>query len=276
MEVTSDNSILFAKGEIKQLAALVGKSLTGALRNLGDEIASAYVKNMEDDAFTLKIIYKNQNTKEYPFKVTPDNKLVISLQDTDYPLGDVSKLPSGKPILRKDLISSEMVKLFKQFALREGFIRDLIEECFYEVLSEAQDSLATTSQQIITKFPELKKTLSALMTEDFESFIKEVQHIAPRPSTFRVVLKNGQDFLLKYSGKFGFVANIEGKRYDLDSVSGFQQAIDKLGILFKDAPFVDDDELDQEGEEGFDEFDASDNLSDEEPDTAEDDFEDSV
>ena len=132
-------------------------------------------------------------------------------------------------------------------------IRDLLEEAFYEVLSEQE--LKTASQEILGKFPTLKRQQVALLSEEFEEFIDEVKWIAPKPSTFQVVLQNGEKFFLKWNGA-GFEAQIAGKQYALNYVSEFQQALDKLNELLKSGPLksLADMDAEAETEAGDDEF----------------------
>jgi hypothetical protein len=117
---------------------------------------------------------------------------------------------------------------------KNKFLRSIIEEAFVEVLRE-QEVLKTSSQEILGKFPTLKKTLESLLTAEFNSFVQEVQWVAPKPTTFRVVLKNNDLFFLKWMGK-GFEAQIAGKKYYLGSLPEYQQALDKLNELLRYEP----------------------------------------
>lgn len=110
------------------------------------------------------------------------------------------------------------------------------------VLEDATDT-------ILAKFPTVKQALVKLQTEDFKEFVDSIDWISPRPTSFRVNLKNGQDYILKWTGKT-FEAQIMGKRYLLSNISEYQQAIDKLAILYKEAP------MKGAGEEEGGEFDA--------------------
>lgn len=128
-------------------------------------------------------------------------------------------------------------------------LNSLIEEAVIEVLQE-QQPLQTSTQEILGKFPTLKKTLVNLMTSEYDEFVEDVKWIAPKPSTFEVVLKNGQSFFLKWLGK-DFQAQIEGKKYMISSVDDFQQALDKLNNILKySAPSLD------QGEEEPQDFDT--------------------
>lgn len=110
------------------------------------------------------------------------------------------------------------------------------------VLEDATDT-------ILAKFPTVKAAIIKLQTEDFKEFVDTIDWISPRPSSFRVNLKNGQDYILKWTGKT-FEAQILGKRYVLSNIAEYQQAIDKLAILYKEAP------MKGAGEEEGGEFDA--------------------
>ena len=132
-------------------------------------------------------------------------------------------------------------------------IRQLLEEAFYEVLSEQE--LKTSSQEILGKFPTLKRQLVALLSAEFDTFVDEIKWIAPKPSTFQVVLTNGEKFFLKWNGA-GFEAQIAGKQYALNYVSEFQQALDKLNELLKTGQMksLADMDAEAEAEAGEDEF----------------------
>jgi len=96
------------------------------------------------------------------------------------------------------------------------------------VLEDATDT-------ILAKFPTLRQAIIKLQTEDFKEFVDTIDWISPRPTSFRVNLKNGQDYILKWTGKT-FEAQILGKRYLLSNIADYQQAIDKLAILYRESP----------------------------------------
>jgi hypothetical protein len=66
----------------------------------------------------------------------------------------------------------------------------------------------------LTKFPELKKVLVDLLTLEYDNFLESIDWVAPRPTTFRINLQNGQMFYLIY-GKRSWIAQVEGKKYYL-------------------------------------------------------------
>lgn len=95
--------------------------------------------------------------------------------------------------------------------------------------------LPDATDTILGRFPTLKAAIIKLQTEDYEEFVDSVDWISPRPTAFRINLKNGQDYELKWSGKT-FIAKILGKRYTLSNIADYQQALDKLAILYSEAP----------------------------------------
>ena len=97
--------------------------------------------------------------------------------------------------------------------------------------------LEDATDKILGKFPTLRTAIIKLQTEDFKEFVESIDWISPRPTSFRVNLKNGQDYILKWTGKT-FEAQILGKRYLLSNIAEYQQALDKLAILYKEAPMT--------------------------------------
>ena len=66
----------------------------------------------------------------------------------------------------------------------------------------------------LVKFPELKAVIIDLLTVDFDQFLESVDWIAPRPSSFRINLLNGEDFILIFDPR-SWIAKIAGKKYYL-------------------------------------------------------------
>ena len=99
----------------------------------------------------------------------------------------------------------------------------------------AETVLEDATDTILGKFPTLRQAIIKLQTEDFKEFVDTIDWISPRPTSFRVNLKNGQDYILKWTGKT-FEAQIMGKRYRLSNISDYQQAVDKLAILYRESP----------------------------------------
>ena len=95
--------------------------------------------------------------------------------------------------------------------------------------------LEDATDKILGKFPTLKAALVKLQTEQFKEFVESIDWVSPRPTSFRVNLKNGQDYILKWMGD-GFQAQIQGKRYYINKIDDYQQALDKLELLYRESP----------------------------------------
>ena len=90
---------------------------------------------------------------------------------------------------------------------------------------------------IVDKFPPLKGVMDDLFDFQYEPFVKDIQWVAPRPTTFRVMLVNGADFYLIYQGEDGgkglFIAQVAGKKYFLESLPEEQQASEAIARLLR-------------------------------------------
>jgi hypothetical protein len=99
----------------------------------------------------------------------------------------------------------------------------------------------------LTKFPELKEILISLLTHEFSNFLSSIDWVAPRPSTFRINLKNDTSFYLKY-GKRSWVATVEGKSYYLLNLPEEERAAESISRILRYGDLSDeatqtDDEL---------------------------------
>jgi hypothetical protein len=96
----------------------------------------------------------------------------------------------------------------------------------------------------LTKFPELKTVLIDLLTSDFDNFLSSIDWVAPRPTTFRINLKNDQEFYLIY-GKRSWIAQVEGKKYYLLNLPEEQRAAEAISRILrygiKQEPGLDDE-----------------------------------
>ena len=92
--------------------------------------------------------------------------------------------------------------------------------------------VAAAEYDELTKFPELKKVIVDLLSPDFDYFLASIDWVAPRPTTFRVNLKNGQDFYLIYTPKT-FIAQIEGKKYYLLNLNEEESACESIARILR-------------------------------------------
>lgn len=110
--------------------------------------------------------------------------------------------------------------------------------------------LPDATDQILAKFPTLKHALIRLHSDDWQEFVQGIEWVSPRPTVFRIKLTNGQDYTLKWLGQ-DFEADISGKKYYIGQIGGYQQALNKLAILYQEGPMgTEDEESEEGGEEG--------------------------
>lgn len=124
-------------------------------------------------------------------------------------------------------------------------------------------------EKIIKKSPKVTNTLIKLLTtqekkskksvDQLREIVSDIKCISYKPTTFRVVIPNGNFFDLKYnpsplelnypedfkeSDFFQVIAN--GKKYDIVNRSEFEQALDQINILLKTKSIVNQPEPGEE------------------------------
>ena len=108
----------------------------------------------------------------------------------------------------------------------------------------------------LTKFPELKKVIVDLLTHEFDNFVASIDWVAPKPTTFRINLKNDFNFYLIFT-KTSWVAQIEGKKYYLLNLPEEERAITAVSrILRYGAPGSADAEADVKSDSGSEDVDV--------------------
>ncbi len=110
-------------------------------------------------------------------------------------------------------------------------LRQKIKTLAVTVMAEkAKTDDAALAYDELVKFPALKDIIVDLMTDQFDSFIESVDWVAPRPTTFRINLLNGQNFLLMFTER-SWIAQVQGKKYyllNLDEEERCALAINRL------------------------------------------------
>jgi hypothetical protein len=93
-------------------------------------------------------------------------------------------------------------------------------------------SLDNVRFPVLVKFPTLNDTIIKLLTDQYDLFIKDIEWVAPRPTTFRINLKNDQEFYLLY-GKRSWIAQIEGKKYYLLNLPEEERAAEAISRILR-------------------------------------------
>ena len=115
----------------------------------------------------------------------------------------------------------------KQFIqLLEQEVEDYVQTQAEKIVSFEDDPMA----YILQKYPSLKATLEDLMTSNFEDYITGIYVMAPKPTTFKVLLHNGQHFFLIYA-RDSYIAKIAGKKYYLLNIGEQEYAIKSISDL---------------------------------------------
>jgi hypothetical protein len=135
---------------------------------------------------------------------------------------------SIKPMKENSLNLSDATLMNKsQFLqLLEQEVEDFIQTQAEKVVKFEDDPMA----YILQKYPSLQGTLEDLMTSSFEDYITGIYVMAPKPTTFKVLLHNGQQFYLIYA-RDSYIAKIAGKKYYLLNLGEEEYAIKAIAEL---------------------------------------------
>jgi hypothetical protein len=196
-----------------------------------------YIKISKDEASQNKaqVILEDMFGIKYEIQDDPDG-IILYFSVDEYDPGIMDEL-EGEQV---EVLDTNIPQ-----NLNESLLDQLSEEEEEEPTpEEAPDTsapeetiLEDATDTILAKFPTLKAAIVKLQTEDFKQFVESIDWISPRPTSFRINLKNGQEYIIKWTGS-GFEAQILGKRYYLDKVDSYQQALDKLAILYRQGPMT--------------------------------------
>jgi hypothetical protein len=95
---------------------------------------------------------------------------------------------------------------------------------------DSEVSLDAPKFPVLVKFPKLKDIIVDLLTDQYEIFMTNIEWVAPRPTTFRIVLGNDENFLLTYTER-SWIAQIEGKNYYLLNLGEEEQATQAIARM---------------------------------------------
>lgn len=95
---------------------------------------------------------------------------------------------------------------------------------------------------LLMQFPSLKTAVIKLLTKQYKDFIKDIWWVAPRPTTFKVILENDQYFYLIY-GERSWTAKVSGKKYYLNNINEDQRAAQAIADLLMYGPAAVKDEV---------------------------------
>ena len=111
--------------------------------------------------------------------------------------------------------------------------KERIKGLAFEVIKDRKESeIAAVQYDELTKFPELKEVILTLLTADFDNFLSSIDWVAPRPTTFRINLRNDQNFYLIWMGR-SWIAQIEGKKYYLLNLPEEERAVEAIARMLR-------------------------------------------
>ena len=114
--------------------------------------------------------------------------------------------------------------------LVKSIYSDVTKSTEVDIDSPSAVSLDNERFPVLVKFPTLKDTIVKLLTEQYELFLKDIEWVAPRPTTFRIILANDQVFYLIYTDRT-WIAKVEGKKYYLLNISEEQNCIEAIARI---------------------------------------------
>ena len=115
-------------------------------------------------------------------------------------------------------------------------LKDRIRGLAFEVIKDRKKAeISSVEYDELTKFPELKEIIVTLLTADFDPFLASIDWVAPRPTTFRINLKNDQEFYLVWM-KRSWIAQIEGKKYYLLNLPEEERAVEAISRILRYGP----------------------------------------
>jgi hypothetical protein len=111
-----------------------------------------------------------------------------------------------------------------------------------DILQTQDVEIEVETYPLLTQFPSLKEVIVKLLTKQYKSFIKDIWWVAPRPTTFKIILENDQYFYLIY-GQRSWVAKVSGKKYYLNNLNEEQNASKAIADLLMYGPAATKEEV---------------------------------
>lgn len=119
---------MFDLAQTKLLAKEVAKAVIGGLKDLGDEVSRAVIKDVEPCDFAIHVEYKDGSDDEFVFYCKGDKLHLIDFT-FDKEICEVGVKPSGEPILQVDVCKSALMTHWKSMnELNEGLSASEIEK----------------------------------------------------------------------------------------------------------------------------------------------------
>jgi hypothetical protein len=115
--------------------------------------------------------------------------------------------------------------------LLEKYIKVAVKKALQE--QEEQQKRAEKAMYLVYRFPGLKDVMENLMSPAFGRYVNHIDIIAPKPTTFKIDLINGQDFTIKYLGSKKWDVKAAGKRYNMQDLGEVERASQSIADLLE-------------------------------------------
>lgn len=103
--------------------------------------------------------------------------------------------------------------------------------------------------KVLNHVPDLISILTDLLSPQFHLFVKDIEWVAPKPPTFRIILENDQIFYLSDLGR-SYMAEIEGKKYYLLNLGEEEMAMSRISRILRYGKAINADMGDEFGTGG--------------------------
>jgi len=113
-----------------------------------------------------------------------------------------------------------------------GRVRQLLKKTDTE---EYQGDPNSPMNLMLARFPELRQTLEKLLSMQYRLFVNDIEWVAPKPTTFKVILPNKQYFNLIWNTE-DFIAKVSGMRYDMLTLKERERATKAISELLQYGP----------------------------------------
>ncbi len=112
----------------------------------------------------------------------------------------------------------------------KDIIRKLILREVEVMQPEIQSFEENPIQFLLNTYPSMRKTLEMLMSSAYKDYITGIYIVAPKPTTFKIVLHNDQSFLLTFLGKT-YEATVSGKKFYLQTIGEKERCMEAISRL---------------------------------------------
>jgi hypothetical protein len=118
----------------------------------------------------------------------------------------------------------------------ENYIRGRVRQMTGKTDSVAYQGNPESPMNImLLKFPQLSDTLEKLLSTQYRIFVQDIQWVAPKPTTFKIILPNRQAFNLIWNTE-DFIAKVAGVKYDMLTLKERERAIKSIAELLQYGP----------------------------------------